>query len=745
MKKLRYIANIRVPTERAHTLQVMKMCEAFSKEGFDVELVVPDKRDNLGESDPFKYYGVAKIFKIKRIWATDFLGMASRRGKFFYAADLLSFLTSLVLMRVREWEGIIYARDPFLLFPFIGLKRSLFVAEIHDIPQRNFLFPNFLKLAHSVITITHGLKKELEKKGIIGERVLVAPDAIDLKDFADPIDRESARELLSLPSDKKIAMYIGLLDEWKGYRTLLDASNLLHDVLVVIVGGRDEHIKKLRNEYPKAVFLGFKPYKDLAKYQRAADVLVIPNSAKKTISKYFTSPLKLFAHMASGVPIVASDLPSLREVLDESMAYFFTPDDSVSLARVVKKAIEDYGEGVEKTQKLVFTSKGYSWENRAQKILNWINKSQRQLGSLKLLILAPSVDLKSGWGRYSASVIDTLKRKGVVLNVITINDLSPSFFIKNIFWIRNLSKDFNVIHALDGWPFGIYGYFIVLGTSKKLFISGIGTYSVAPFSHFFKRFLLRRAYRRAQAILCISNFTKKAIGANVNDANTHTIFMGLTKLPQIAPSKINFYKKKYNLAADHYPVILTVGDVKNRKGQLDTLKAAHLLKDIYPNILYIMVGSKDKHYVTRIEKYVEVNGLEKNIRFIDDALDDDTLSFFYNLCDVFALNSNNENNHFEGFGLVLLEAAQFGKPVVGSRNCGIEDSVWDGYNGYLTNQGDPVDISEKIQIILNSDKDYLATKSLEFSKKFSWDKTAEEYLNHYIRSDKTNGSRKNIQ
>ena len=351
--------------------------------------------------------------------------------------------------------------------------------------------------------------------------------------------------------------------------------------------------------------------------------------------------------------------------------------------------------------------------------------------NLKLAIIAPSVDLNNGWGRYSVSIIDALREKGIDATVIVKkNPKTLMSFVRDIIDVRRAIKDADIIHAFDGWPFGVYGYFAVLGTRKRLFISGIGTYSVAPLAHPLKRFFLKRAYIRARAIFCISNYTNRAIKLKVRNANTVTIFMGLSKLPGITSREAETYKKQYGLH-DHYPVILTVGEVKHRKGQFDTLKAIKLLKKEYPDIFYIMVGSKDRNYVAEIEKYAWDNNLAKNIKLIDSVKDDRSLSFFYGLCDVFVLNSNNDGDHFEGFGLVMLEAAQFGKPVVGSKNCGIEDSVGDNYNGYLTNQADSRQIAMRIGDILNGDQELWSKNSIEFSGKFSWDKTAEEYIKNY--------------
>ena len=68
--KIIYIANVRMPTEKAHGIQIMKMCEAFSLAEFEVELVVP-WRFNKIEENAFDFYGVKRNFKIKKIFSLD--------------------------------------------------------------------------------------------------------------------------------------------------------------------------------------------------------------------------------------------------------------------------------------------------------------------------------------------------------------------------------------------------------------------------------------------------------------------------------------------------------------------------------------------------------------------------------------------------------------------------------------------------------------------------------------------------
>ena len=356
---------------------------------------------------------------------------------------------------------------------------------------------------------------------------------------------------------------------------------------------------------------------------------------------------------------------------------------------------------------------------------------------MEILLITKNTANKGGLGRYSSQVFRGLKDQGQKVLVLTEEDglfplsyLKITDFLKNILHTRKIARNFDIVHALDGWPYGVYGYFAVVGTSKKLFINGVGTYSVAPFESFLKGFLLRRAYKRARGVFCISDYVRERILENVRLKNIKTVFMGANKLPELSEKQKEKYKGKYNLEKN-FPIFLTVGAIKERKGQLDTLKSVALLKDRYPNFKYIMMGDDgDKNYIKQIKDFAKKNKLGDNYKIISGVYDDEASSFLYQICDVFLLNSNNDGGHFEGFGLVFLEASQFGKPVIGSSGCGIESALKDGYNGYLTKQKDHKDIKKKILKALEN-RDELGKNSKEFCKNFSWEKTVSEYIKHY--------------
>jgi phosphatidylinositol alpha-1,6-mannosyltransferase len=150
-------------------------------------------------------------------------------------------------------------------------------------------------------------------------------------------------------------------------------------------------------------------------------------------------------------------------------------------------------------------------------------------------------------------------------------------------------------------------------------------------------------------------------------------------------------------------VLLTVAELKRRKGVDKTLLAIKALGEKGKNLLYLVVGDGPER--PRLERIARENGLENRVIFTG-AVPDKDLRFYYALCDIFVLpNREEKNGDVEGFCIVFIEAGACEKPVIGGKSGGATDSVAHGKTGILVDPFNEQAIAEKIAwLVENRDK-----------------------------------------
>lgn len=375
MMKLNYIANLRLPTEKAYGIQIAKMCEAFTGQNIKVGLTAPFRFNRI-KDDFFKYYGVKNNFSFRKIPSPDFY-LPGNLDKL--AFGLKSFISASILVAkaLGDKADIYYFRDElpaFLASFLIGGARIAF--EAHKFSNRKlFLYRRFRKSGVRLIAITQNLADRFLEIGFNHNQILVAADGVDLDKFDIEISREDARLKLGLPLDKKIAVYTGHLFEWKGADILAETASELPDILFVFVGGTDKDIARFKERFrsqDNILIVGHRPYSQIPLYLKAADVLVLPNPGNNQVSRLYTSPLKLFEYMAAKRPIVASNLPSVREILNEENSILVKPESN-SIGEGIRKVFSEPGLAVSLAGQAFKKAGGYTWTARAEKILKFIN------------------------------------------------------------------------------------------------------------------------------------------------------------------------------------------------------------------------------------------------------------------------------------------------------------------------------------------------------------------------------------
>lgn len=349
---------------------------------------------------------------------------------------------------------------------------------------------------------------------------------------------------------------------------------------------------------------------------------------------------------------------------------------------------------------------------------------------MKIAYLTQDLNPRAGWGRYSSDLIFGVKKASH--EVLILKEQDDSFegipILKRgieIFGtagrIRKYLKDCDLIHALDGYPYGIIAALAKLGLKKKLVITSVGTYSVLPLYNFSLSCLLKWAYRRADKVIAISNYTKNEILKKIK------IEIGVIN-PGINFDK--FYQKHEDIKENF---ILSVGIFKYRKGYHLAIPAFALARKKINDLKYIIVGSQDDlNHLEYLKNLARKYYVDKYIRFLTNISDKELLKL-YSQAKLFILPSINVGHNFEGFGLVFLEAAAAGLPVIGTRGNGIEDSVQNNFNGILVEQNNIKQIAEAIIKILDGQKLWhqMSANSYIWARKHDLSFSARDYISIY--------------
>ncbi len=386
-----YLADTQIPSRATNGIQIMRMCEAFAAEGSDVTLVHPHRFGNRPEGydgDVWAFYGVSETFNIVTLPTPLTLRLSAYRR----FARAVRGLPALVWLIARTRPGappfVVYSRSLAGVWlsqrvrkAWVGRSscRGVFV-EMHD----GTLPVNAQKLlagVDGVIAISAALAHDLvEAVPGIAKRIRVEHDGVDRRLLSIPIPegaRVRCRNELGLPSGALVVGYTGRLTAGKGAGCLIEAAALLRDhptIRFLLVGKAYQDFDVRRTDgLANVVRTGFVPPSEVALYLAASDILVMPSSQALPYAR-FTSPLKLFEYMASGRPVICSDLPVLREVLTHEVnALLIPPDSPPSLASAIETLASDGTLRSRLAERARQDAMRYTWDARAVRILEMIS------------------------------------------------------------------------------------------------------------------------------------------------------------------------------------------------------------------------------------------------------------------------------------------------------------------------------------------------------------------------------------
>lgn len=375
--KVCYLSSARIPVDWAHVLQILHMCEAYALEGHEVTLVCPAWHDPVSGDDAYAYAGVRPNFKIVRLPRLDFFYGSPH--PLWYWLRTISFL---LVARLYLWfvrYDLLVTRDYAALLLF-----SDCIYEIHTPPKVKTARESLLSRARGLAVLTSGIRDFYTERGIEPARIHISPDAVDPAAFEVSATKRDARERLGIDQDAYVAGYVGTLKAVgleKGIGTVIEAMREVRPgTRAYVFGGEPDQVAEYEARAAAAgvgdriVFKGKIPHADVPLAMRAFDCALVP-LLDLEVFRLYTSPLKVFEYMAAGVPMIVSDLPSLRDVLDEHVATFVTPGDSHALAQALDAQRADGSSSQAMAERaLTLVRERYTWRARARGIVDFANR-----------------------------------------------------------------------------------------------------------------------------------------------------------------------------------------------------------------------------------------------------------------------------------------------------------------------------------------------------------------------------------
>ncbi len=383
-------ANVQIPS--ANAVQTMHMCEAFARQGLDVELSYP--RYLWGNVVPFAechaYYGVDDRFRLRPL-AAPFTSALMTWPAYLPAAKLWAYAVEAVrdaIARRPQQRDVIYTRcaTAALVMPFLRRlrpgTRPLVAFEAHEYP-RDRRRASGLRYVDAIVAITRAAADELHGGlGFPRERILVAPDGVP-DDWLEPLEKDEARRRLNLRADRRVVVYTGTVHA-ETLPLLFEAAEGLRDRAALIVvgalpnepGESRERAAELQEQARarglSMQFAGPVRVDRVRLYQAAADVLIAPYSGTLRWARY-ASPLKIFEYMAAGRPMVVSDLPVLHEVLEhEGAAWFVPPADGSAIAEGVRTLLDRPELAARIGSRAREDARRYTWSRRANAVIEFL-------------------------------------------------------------------------------------------------------------------------------------------------------------------------------------------------------------------------------------------------------------------------------------------------------------------------------------------------------------------------------------
>lgn len=334
---------------------------------------------------------------------------------------------------------------------------------------------------------------------------------------------------------------------------------------------------------------------------------------------------------------------------------------------------------------------------------------------MKIIIIADHLKGNSGWSRYAHDLAFGLKERGHEILCI-VQELTPEvdfaqkqFLLDPLKYISNpllaLQHSFKINKIIKEFKPDIVQFVVepystmipfLQKNGSKIVLNAHSTFAYLPIlvkgiKRKFLEMYSKIIYSRVDSVFVLSRYTKTHVTKYINVPESKLDLIGGALNTKAFPP---YFAEKNNSPK----IIMMAGAIKPRKGILESINALAFVKSDY---IYNIVGmfTEDNGYVKVLKDRIKELGLENKIKLLG-KLSHEELQNLYKKADLYLMLSTNNGADFEGYGLVYLEASNYGIPCIGPSDSGVADAIVDGKTGYLVDQFKSEDVAKKIDEIL---------------------------------------------
>lgn len=376
--KIIYPANTTFPSPRANTIQILHTARELAARGNEVHLVA--RQGNSSVPELFEYYGVQPEpnLKVHLVPAPRILSGAKIHE------SLILKETSQLLLRFRGERMIVFTRDPLFLSLLLRMRKLFGFPLVYE---AHTLFFVTAKETYMPVAWSHRKEIRIKKRE---ESVFRNSDGIvfissSLNEFASeyfPLTQPSAvihdgavvPDAMPLKKEANLLCYSGQFYGWKGISTLLHAMKWVEGARLRLYGGGYSTVKDDLREMQsiidendlssKVELCGFLPPSRIPEAISGCSIGVLP-LPDNIIGNRCNSPLKLFDYLANGLAVVASNLQTIREIVQHGKnGHLVPPGSPEKLAEGINRLLKDTAYRDSIAAAGFETARNYSWERR---------------------------------------------------------------------------------------------------------------------------------------------------------------------------------------------------------------------------------------------------------------------------------------------------------------------------------------------------------------------------------------------